>query len=1249
MGFQELHRQATIFIMLFYMTTVWAGAVRLTWHPNTEPDLAGYRVYYGPQRGKYAHFMSVTAAPSVVIPNLTDNIEYSVAVTALDTADNESRYSKEIIFILGDTTAPAIVAVSLLDESHLQLQFDESLAGPPVQNVINYTLNNGVEVLSAKLDENNKTVLLTTSAHSVAGEYSITVQNLTDVALPANTMAPVSMTYTYPPETQDNTPPLISSAHLVSEIELEVVFSEPVDPGTAQDPQNYRIDHEVDVTHAKLRRDNTVRLKTTPHVANTSYTVTINNIVDLSPRQNRIPDNSTYSYHFSPGDAVGPVVTLVNVIDVDHVELLFNEPVDKSSAENITHYNINGDIRVLAAQLDNTGRIVRLHTTAHSPNFLYLLRVSQITDASPAKNAVHQNGGYAYVFEPDDSVPPLVRRVDVLDETHVRVIFSESVDPETAQNISNYELNGSVSIVNAVMDASGSGVYLQTTPHSAGRIYVLRVFNIKDDSPVGNTIAPNTAYTYVIPGGFSDGGPVIVQVRPDVSSLYVHFDRPLFPETATNILNYRTSPELSIHNASLGTDGKTVLLETGPHEIDILYNLTVSDIRDTLGNPCTTGGPFTYIYRGKDTLKPFITLVQTVDRENIAVLFSEKLDRVSAENIHNYTITGGVQVLDARLDGSGRVVHLHTTLHGPDQLYVLNVQHIRDAGAAANEILANSQYSYLFHSTDKLGPMIALVRPVNSNSIEVSFNEPVDFLAALDPRNYTLSHQVQVLTAKKGRADFIVELSTTPLPEDKILILQVNNVKDPAGNAMYGNNSYTFSYENSVLQELPSVVDIKNLNATELLLVFEKPVSGDWLGKISSYAIYGGVTITGAETDESGTVVKLTTSPHQRDKLYVLTINGTKNSGPYFYYYSPLSTVRPLVKSVVVVTDNLLKITFTSALDRASAENLHNYAINRDMAVLAAQLDASGTAVYLETSRHRAGVAYSLNISEVMGVDEGRVNTFTAYTFLPSLQLHIDGAAETSLSYLDVGKPYYLDRNYVVTRIPDFMHHARLVMTLNGEKDRTDPDYMTLQLSQAAFVYVGFDSRADAVPRWLSSRFTKTNESIGVTDDCEHLELWRCYCAAGKVELGGNNASGAKNTESMYVVVILEPSDDVPDYGKFDAAYNSQGRFPTQFELFQNFPNPFNPRTTIRFDLPEGRSCKITVFDMLGRRVAVLYDGYAPAGEQYVEWNGLDERGNRVSSGVYFYRLEIWRNGQYNGLPYRQNYQSIVKKMMLIK
>jgi hypothetical protein len=73
---------------------------------------------------------------------------------------------------------------------------------------------------------------------------------------------------------------------------------------------------------------------------------------------------------------------------------------------------------------------------------------------------------------------------------------------------------------------------------------------------------------------------------------------------------------------------------------------------------------------------------------------------------------------------------------------------------------------------------------------------------------------------------------------------------------------------------------------------------------------------------------------------------------------------------------------------------------------------------------------------------------------------------------------------------------------------------------------------------------------------------------------------------------------------------------PSRYELQQNFPNPFNPTTTIRYSLPSPSRVKLTIYDMLGQRVAELVNTEQDAGFRSAVWNAS------VASGIYFYRID---------------------------
>jgi len=79
---------------------------------------------------------------------------------------------------------------------------------------------------------------------------------------------------------------------------------------------------------------------------------------------------------------------------------------------------------------------------------------------------------------------------------------------------------------------------------------------------------------------------------------------------------------------------------------------------------------------------------------------------------------------------------------------------------------------------------------------------------------------------------------------------------------------------------------------------------------------------------------------------------------------------------------------------------------------------------------------------------------------------------------------------------------------------------------------------------------------------------------------------------------------------------------PQQFQLLQNYPNPFNPQTEIVYSLPYDTDVRLTIYNMLGQQVKVLADGYQSGGTKMTIWDGRNENGERVSSGIYFYKLQ---------------------------
>ncbi len=134
------------------------------------------------------------------------------------------------------------------------------------------------------------------------------------------------------------------------------------------------------------------------------------------------------------------------------------------------------------------------------------------------------------------------------------------------------------------------------------------------------------------------------------------------------------------------------------------------------------------------------------------------------------------------------------------------------------------------------------------------------------------------------------------------------------------------------------------------------------------------------------------------------------------------------------------------------------------------------------------------------------------------------------------------------------------------------------------------------------------------------------------------DASNPDNIQYWYVVLTQEAAADETESQTVVAA---EAVLPKEFALSQNYPNPFNPSTTIKFQLPDKNGMQairtvLKIYDILGRLVRTVVDEEMSPGFYTKQWNGLNDQGIRISTGVYFYTLTA---GEFRDS----------KKMLLIK
>ena len=120
-----------------------------------------------------------------------------------------------------------------------------------------------------------------------------------------------------------------------------------------------------------------------------------------------------------------------------------------------------------------------------------------------------------------------------------------------------------------------------------------------------------------------------------------------------------------------------------------------------------------------------------------------------------------------------------------------------------------------------------------------------------------------------------------------------------------------------------------------------------------------------------------------------------------------------------------------------------------------------------------------------------------------------------------------------------------------------------------------------------------------------------------------NSATVSLNVKATDGIDTVDVTGDnrVIYVNRYDYLSTESEGIPTEFALHENYPNPFNPTTTLRFDLPEVSDITLTIYNMLGQKVRTFNYQNTSAGYHSVTWNATNDYGGQVGAGVYLYQL----------------------------
>lgn len=485
------------------------------------------------------------------------------------------------------------------------------------------------------------------------------------------------------------------------------------------------------------------------------------NLISVMVEKNIIPSDKAVAAGFTL-DTKEAKVTHFNAASNSRIELEFDEEI-KLQKGDIEISQLGSNSRLSVLSVESNGRSATVTTTEAKPFNAYEITINTLV---PTNRMMIKGYKKKFVAMPKDSTKPTAKH-EVLGRNEILVTFSEEVDRNTAENLSNYAIENSVVILNAELGASNNSVLLRTTDMTS--FYKLTIKNVTDIA--GNRMID---YTALFEGARSDTqGPSIASVKSENSTtVVVNFNKRLDSYAAEDISNYSINNNVSVIDAKLDDSRKQVTLTTTVQGLGV-NRLTIQNVTDTWGN---------VMYRKEynfvgDTSKPTATVL-AVSNNEVMVTFSKAVSKDTAESIENYSIDRNLEVKNAILDATGKTVTLITSSQTLREVYSLSITGVTDLWG--NEVNTSSKK---FGGMPVNNKELSYTVKSNGSSLTVIYSKRVDKETAEDVFNYYLDKELgYAAKAKLDEADGrTVTLLTANHTSGKVYSITIKDVKDISG------------------------------------------------------------------------------------------------------------------------------------------------------------------------------------------------------------------------------------------------------------------------------------------------------------------------------------------------------------------------------------------------------------------------------------------------------------------------------------
>lgn len=346
-----------------------------------------------------------------------------------------------------DTVAPKVSVVNIRNNETITIQFSKEMDKATLENVENYKITSSlgnIDVVSAKAsasasDKTNDVVTLKTATQDVKATYTLTVDGVKDASVKANALT--KFTRTFRGFAADTVAPTVTKAEGIHNTLVKVEVSEAnlLDKASVEDISNYSFDRDLSVVSVELVADKNkygeatkeILITTSAQKANTSYKLTVKGIMDEFGNALKPLSGTNYRQYGFVGkdeDKSAAIVEKINSLGPNKLEILFNEELNKATAQDPTNYVLDGNLGAATkATLSKDAKKVTLETPTQTVGKTYTVTINGVQDKYAGNAMVDVKAKVVTVAVEADTTAPVLAYVYAPNNQELHMAFDKAV------------------------------------------------------------------------------------------------------------------------------------------------------------------------------------------------------------------------------------------------------------------------------------------------------------------------------------------------------------------------------------------------------------------------------------------------------------------------------------------------------------------------------------------------------------------------------------------------------------------------------------------------------------------------------------------------------------------------------------------------------------------------------------------------------------------------------------------------------